>query len=281
MGAAACCRRLMQRRAVLRHLGGWSAGMTTFTKLLAGFLAVSLVGAAGLAFGQGRGRGGGVARGGGMHASPARAGAVHAAPMRSAAIRPGSARAGASSRVVVRTGAGRAAVVRRASPVAARGVVRTTGAARRTSSRPVAFRVRRDRFGRLHREAFFPFVGPFLGVGYPGFFDEPGFTYPDDSGYAANGDSGGGGDAYASAAPDTVAGVAASGAAVDNTLSGTSGLILARTDGGIVMPEAFTITGDRVVYVTHEGARLSFPASELDRETTKKMNEANGNSIGF
>jgi hypothetical protein len=58
-------------------------------------------------------------------------------------------------------------------------------------------------------------------------------------------------------------------------------LILVRQDGQIVMAVAFTIRNGQLTYVTNEGTRRSFPVSELDKDTTRQMNEANGTSVSI
>ena len=58
-------------------------------------------------------------------------------------------------------------------------------------------------------------------------------------------------------------------------------LILVRQDGQIVMAVAFTVRNGQLTYVTNEGTRRSFPAAELDKDTTRQMNEANGTSVSI
>jgi hypothetical protein len=58
-------------------------------------------------------------------------------------------------------------------------------------------------------------------------------------------------------------------------------LILVRGDGQIVMAVAFTVRNGQLTYVTNEGTRRSFPASELDKEATRQMNEANGTFVSI
>jgi hypothetical protein len=133
----------------------------------------------------------------------------------------------------------------------------------------------RDRFGRLHRVRVITFVG----AGYPGFY--PGY-YPydygsDEGSYDATPPQSApaAGDQYAPSSGEAAV------AATDATVPDTAALILVRKDGQIVTPSAFTISGDRLVYITAQGARLSFPVAELDRETTRQMNEANGNVVAI
>ena len=207
---------------------------------------------AGPGWGQARGRGGG------------HAGGVSRAPM---------ARMAPSRAPVARV------TPRVARPVSARfvGPARASGASvgrRRVAS----FRMMRDRFGRLHRVR----VVTFVGAGYPGFY--PGF-YPDYYPYDYGSDEGSYDTTQQSApAPGeqyAPAGGESSAASADASLPESAPLILVRKDGQIVTPSAFTISGDRLVYITAQGARLSFPVAELDRETTRQMNEANGNVVGI
>ena len=55
--------------------------------------------------------------------------------------------------------------------------------------------------------------------------------------------------------------------------------ILVRRDGQVALAAAFTISGDRLTYVTREGTRRSFPVAELDTTATRQMNDANGTSL--
>lgn len=56
-------------------------------------------------------------------------------------------------------------------------------------------------------------------------------------------------------------------------------LVLVRTDGKIVFAVAFSQVKDRVVYVTREGIRRSFPLAELDADATQQMNEERGTTL--
>lgn len=56
-------------------------------------------------------------------------------------------------------------------------------------------------------------------------------------------------------------------------------LILVRSDGKVLFAVAFSQVNDRLVYVTREGIRRSFPISELDRDATQQMNEERGTSL--
>src|SRR5581483_8903513 len=58
-------------------------------------------------------------------------------------------------------------------------------------------------------------------------------------------------------------------------------LILVRRDGQIVMAVAFTVRNGQLTYVTNEGTRRSFPVSELAKDTTRQMNEANGTFVSI
>jgi hypothetical protein len=57
--------------------------------------------------------------------------------------------------------------------------------------------------------------------------------------------------------------------------------ILVRLDGQVVFAVAFTAVDGRLTYVTREGLRRSFPVSELDKQATRQMNDANGTSISL
>jgi hypothetical protein len=164
-------------------------------------------------------------------------------------------------------------------------VVRTAG-----YRAPVAtFRTTRDRFGRLHRVGFYPYFG----LGYPGYlgYYPYDYGYPYDSGYDQGGYDQGSYDQgyydtqaqqYAPAPSEQYATAPSEPAEVrDNTIPDTSKLVLARKDGQIVTPSAFTVSGDRVVYITGEGTRQSFPVADLDKDTTRQMNEANGNRVAI
>jgi len=227
--------------------------------------------------GGGHGGGGGGHFGGGGHATGggfAHAGVAHAAPMRAGAPRVGAARANfARANVartnVARTNTPRVTVIRPAA--AARANFRVVG----TNGARAGFV--RDRFGRWHR-----FVGPI----WPGYYD----WWPYDYGYFDNGVDNGSGygepnyDTEPQGPPppaESYAPPSEPAVVHDNTLPDTSQLILVRKDGQILRPEAFTVSGDRLVYITKEGARMSFPAADLDKDTTRQMNAANGNNISI
>jgi len=57
--------------------------------------------------------------------------------------------------------------------------------------------------------------------------------------------------------------------------------ILVRLDGQILFAVAFTAVDGRLTYVTREGLRRSFPVTELDKQATRQMNDANGTSISL
>ena len=57
--------------------------------------------------------------------------------------------------------------------------------------------------------------------------------------------------------------------------------VLVRLDGQVIFASAFMAANGRVTYVTREGIRRSFPISELDKEATRQMNEANGTSVSL
>ena len=58
-------------------------------------------------------------------------------------------------------------------------------------------------------------------------------------------------------------------------------LILVRRDGQVVLAVAFTVRNGELTYITTDGARRSFPVSELDKEATRQMNDANGTSVSL
>ena len=123
------------------------------------------------------------------------------------------------------------------------------------------------------------FVGGYPGYyGYP--YDDYGFDSSDygsdQNSYAAQPDAAPSADQYAPAPSAT-----APAAATDATVPDAGQLILVRKDGQIVTPNAFAITGDQLVYITRQGAKLSFPVADLDKDTTRKMNAANGTNIAI
>jgi hypothetical protein len=58
-------------------------------------------------------------------------------------------------------------------------------------------------------------------------------------------------------------------------------LILVRGDGQVLLAVAFTVRNGQLTYITNEGTRRSFPASELDKEATRQMNDANGTTVSL
>jgi hypothetical protein len=58
-------------------------------------------------------------------------------------------------------------------------------------------------------------------------------------------------------------------------------LILVRGDGQVLLAVAFTVRNGQLTYITSEGTRRSFPVSELDKDATRQMNDANGTSVSL
>ena len=58
-------------------------------------------------------------------------------------------------------------------------------------------------------------------------------------------------------------------------------LILVRSDGQVLLAVAFTTNHGQLTYITREGTRRSFPISELDKDATRQMNDANGTSVSL
>jgi hypothetical protein len=58
-------------------------------------------------------------------------------------------------------------------------------------------------------------------------------------------------------------------------------LILVRRDGQILLAVAFTSNRGQLTYITREGLRRSFAVSELDKDATRQMNDANGTSVSL
>lgn len=56
-------------------------------------------------------------------------------------------------------------------------------------------------------------------------------------------------------------------------------LVLIRNDGRVVFAVAYSVVNGRLVYVTREGFRRSFPLAELDADATLQMNEERGTSL--
>jgi hypothetical protein len=57
--------------------------------------------------------------------------------------------------------------------------------------------------------------------------------------------------------------------------------VLVRLDGQVIFATAFTSVNANITYVNTEGIRRSFPLTELDRQATVQMNEANGSSVSL
>lgn len=124
-------------------------------------------------------------------------------------------------------------------------------------------RTTRDRFGRPHRVGIYtPFL---LGANYPGYYpyDYDGY---DEVPYDTT--------QQAQAAPVDVEQPArapseSAVAAPEAPLPDIGQFNLVRRDGQVVLAAAFTISGDRLTYITREGARRSFPVAELNKENTR------------
>ena len=58
-------------------------------------------------------------------------------------------------------------------------------------------------------------------------------------------------------------------------------LILVRGDGQVLLAVAFTVRNGQLTYITNEGTRRSFPVSELDKDATRQMNDANGTTVSL
>lgn len=168
-------------------------------------------------------------------------------------------------------------------------IVRTSRPAASTSANRravVSYRTTRDRFGRLHRVRVISFVGAY---GYPGYYGYYPYDYgfdsldydTDQNSYAAQPDTAPPADQYAVGDQYPTAPSAAPAAPADASMPDAGQLILVRKDGQIVTPNAFAITGDQLVYITRQGAKLSFPVADLDKDTTRKMNAANGTNIAI
>lgn len=57
--------------------------------------------------------------------------------------------------------------------------------------------------------------------------------------------------------------------------------ILVRRNGGVVLAVAFSTAGDRLIYISNDGIRRSFPMADLDAEATRQMNDANGTTLAL
>ena len=159
-------------------------------------------------------------------------------------------------------------------------VVRSSRPAARASANRravVSYRMRRDRFGHLHRVRVVSFVG---GFGYPGYYGYPYDDYGLDSldydtgqnSYAAAPEAVPAADQYAAGDqyPAAPAPSAAAGPPADAGVPDAGQLILVRKDGQIVTPSAFAITGDQLVYITRQGAKLSFPVADQTKTPPAK-----------
>ena len=133
-----------------------------------------------------------------------------------------------------------------------------------------AIRTTRDRFGRLHRVRV---ITPIYFIsGYPGY-------YPYDYGYDDVSY-----DTAQQPAPAYVEQPAplpseSAVAAPEVPVPDVGQFNLVRKDGQVVLADAFTISGDRLTYITPDGARRSFPIAELDKENTRQRNDANGTTV--
>ena len=55
--------------------------------------------------------------------------------------------------------------------------------------------------------------------------------------------------------------------------------ILVRRDGQVQLAVAFAIAGDRLIYITRDGLRHTLSVAELDKDTTRQMNDVNGTTL--
>ncbi|MCL6480757.1 MAG: hypothetical protein K6U02_03425, partial [Firmicutes bacterium] len=56
-------------------------------------------------------------------------------------------------------------------------------------------------------------------------------------------------------------------------------IVFLRRDGTLILAVAFSLRGDRIVYITPEGLRRSLLLSELDLEASEQMNEERGTTL--
>jgi len=197
-------------------------------------------------------------------------------------------------------GVGRAPMARIASRVAPRPLARTAARNRalagtlrgRTLSQPRTGGVHsaHDHFGRHRRVGVVVFLTP----GYPGYtyypFDlDTGFGY-DDTSYDTYASSGASEQPQETETPQPAPTVviqqppapSQSAAVAPQAYAPDAGqFILLRKDGQVVLTSAFTVSADRVSYITPQGARRAFPASELDKEATRQINDAAGTPVAL
>jgi hypothetical protein len=143
------------------------------------------------------------------------------------------------------------------------------------SSRQATIRITRDRFGRLHRVRIITPI--FFGAGYPGYYPY-GYEPYDDYGYYDTAD-----DTAQQPAPwqsGPTPGESAV-AAPEAPVPDIGQFMLVRKNGQVVLANAFTISGDRVTYITPEGTRHSLLVADLDKENTRQRNDANGTSLAL
>jgi hypothetical protein len=142
-------------------------------------------------------------------------------------------------------------------------------------NRQAAIRITRDRFGRLHRVRIITPI--FFGAGYPGYYPYDYEPY-DDHGYYDTGD-------YTAQQPAPWQYGPAPGesavAASEAPAPDIGQFMLVRKDGQVVLANAFTISGDRVTYITPEGTRHSLLVADLDKKNTRQRNDANGTSLAL
>jgi hypothetical protein len=138
-------------------------------------------------------------------------------------------------------------------------------------------RTTRDRFGRLHRVRVITPI--FFSAGYPGYYPYD-YGYYDDTSYdtaqqpvlqPAPADV----EQFAPAPGESAV------APPEAPVPDIGQFILVRKDGQVVLAAAFTIAGDRLTYITGEGARRSLLVAELDKQTTRQMNDANGTTVAL
>jgi hypothetical protein len=52
-----------------------------------------------------------------------------------------------------------------------------------------------------------------------------------------------------------------------------------RRDGQVILAVAFSVSKDRLTYITKDGNRRFFPYAQLDVDATQQMNEAAGTTV--